>query len=57
MPAEYLSLLSVQGEFGDIRCIPIFDDLVHVVATFDIKYSGIFVLLSVYITGILLTSK
>ena len=54
MPAEYLSLLSVQGQFGIIQCFPAFDDLV---STFEFKYSGIFVLLSLYITGILLTSK
>ncbi len=50
---------SVLGSFG---ALPIFADLVHVVSRKQLivernKYSGIFILLSVYITGILSTSK
>ena len=51
---KYLSLLSVQGQFGVTWCISNFDDLV---STF--KFSAIlFVLLpvSLYLTGILLAS-
>ena len=48
VPAEYLSLLSVQGQFG-----------VHFqhCMYFQLKYAGIFVLLGLYITGILVTYK
>ncbi len=54
VPAEYLSLLSVWGQFGVMRYkFPVFDDLV---STFDLIF-GIFVLLSLYISCILLTSK
>ena len=50
----YFWLLSVQDQFGVIRCIFSFW---HPCIYFWLKYSGIFVLLSLYVTGILLTSK
>ena len=52
--AEYFWLLRVQGQFGVIRCISSFW---RPCIYFWLKYSGIFVLRSLYITGILLTSK
>ncbi len=55
LPAEYLSLLSVQGQFtGSVGSFLAFDDLVFY---FWLQYSEIFLLLSLYITGVLLTSK
>ncbi len=54
VPAEYLSLLSVQGQFGVIWWISSFG---WPCIYFWLKYSGIFVLPSLYITGSLLTSK
>ena len=47
MPAECLSLLSVQCQFGSFDAFPIFDDLV---STYDLNMQE-----SLYITGILLT--
>ncbi len=37
VPAEYLSLLSVQVQFGVILCISSFDDLI---VTFDLNSQG-----------------
>ncbi len=54
MSAEYLSLLSVQGQFGVIWC---FSSFWWPCIYFWVEYSGIFVLLSLYIAGILLMCK
>ena len=40
MHTEYLSLLSVQCQFGVIWCIPVFDGLV---STFDLNTQGFFI--------------
>ena len=54
VPTEYLSLLSVHCQFGVIPCISYFW---RPCFFFSLKYSGIFVRLSLYVAGILLTSK
>ncbi len=46
-PAEYYWLLSIQGQVGIIQCISSFW---RPYIYFWLKYSGIFVLLSLYIT-------
>ena len=51
---DYFWLLSVQVQFGVIRCISSFW---RPCIYFWLKYLGIFVLLSWYVTGIILTSK
>ncbi len=38
MHTEYLSLLSVPGQFGVIWCISNFDDLVSTFACFDLNF-------------------
>ena len=54
VPTDYLSLLSVQGQFGVIWCISSFwQPCIY----FWLKYSETFVLLRLNITVILLTSK
>ncbi len=52
MHTEYLSLLSFQGQLVVIRCISSFEDLVSTFA-----FLGIFLLLGLYPTDILLSSK
>ncbi len=54
MCIEYFWLLSVQGQFGVIRCI---SDFWWPCIYFWLKYLGIFVLLSWYVTGTILNSK
>ncbi len=54
VPADYLSLLSVQCQFGVIlRISNIWRPCIY----FWLKYPGIFALLSLFISGVLLTSK